>query len=102
MVSVILLNLTREFVLQELHGRHGVVELIDMMLGKVGDTTFGIVIGGTRHWLQRTGEQFDEGGFTSSVGTDDGDTRVELNIDVDILENDLGGSVPESSLVQLK
>jgi hypothetical protein len=51
MASVILLNLTRELVLQELHGRHGRVQLIDMMLGKVGNTTSSIVVGGTRHGL---------------------------------------------------
>lgn len=88
--------------LQELHGRHGVVQLIDMVLGEISDATSSIVIGGTRIGLNRTSKQLDECRFTSSVRTDDGDTRVELNIDIDIFENDLGGCVSESRFVQLK
>jgi hypothetical protein len=100
--SVVLFDLTRELVLQELHGRHGAVQLIDMMLGEISDTTSSIVVGTTRIGLNGTGEQLDEGRFTSSVRTDDGDTRVELDIDIDIFENNLGRGVTESSLVQLE
>lgn len=101
-VSVILLDLTREFVLQELHSRHGRVQLVDMMLGKVGNTTSCIVIRVTRIGLERTSKKLDEGGFTRSVRTDDGDSRIELDIDVDVLENDLGGRVAECSFVELE
>jgi len=100
--SVVLFDLARELVLQELHRRHGAIELIDMMLGEISDTTSSIVVGTTRVGLNCTSEQLDEGRFTGSVRTDDGDTRVELDIDIDILENDLGRGVTESSLVQLK
>ena len=100
--SVVLFDLARKLVLQELYRRHGAVQLIDMMLGEISDTTSSIVVGTTRIGLNGTGEQLDEGRFTSSVRTDDGDTRVELDIDIDILENDLGWGITESSLVQLK
>ena len=100
--SVVLFDLTRELVLQELHRRHGAIELIDMMLGEISDSTSSIVIGTTRIGLNCTGKQLDEGRFTGSVRTDDGDTRVELDIDIDILENDLGWGITESSLVQLE
>lgn len=100
--SVVLFDLTRELVLQELHRRHGAIELIDMMLGEISDSTSSIVIGTTRVGLNCTSEQLDEGRFTGSVRTNDGDTRVELDIDIDILENDLGWGITESSLVQLE
>jgi len=100
--SVVLFDLTRELVLQELYRRHGAVQLVDMMLGEISDTTSSIVVGTTRIGLNGTGEQLDEGRFTSSIRTNDGDTRVELYIDIDILENDLGRGVTESGLVQLK
>ena len=102
MVPVILLDLARELVLHELDGRHGRVELIDMMLGKVGDTAARVVIGVSSKWLQRTGQELDQGRFTRSVGPDDGDTLVELHVDIDILEDDLVARVPECRLVQLQ
>jgi hypothetical protein len=89
-------------VLQELYRRHGAVQLIDMMLGEISDSTSSIMVGTTRIGLNCTSQQLDEGRFTGSVRTDDGDTRVELDIDIDILKNDLGRGVTESSLVQLK
>jgi hypothetical protein len=100
--SVVLFDLTRELVLQELYRRHGAVQLIDMMLGEISDSTSSIMVGTTRIGLNCTSQQLDEGRFTGSVRTDDGDTRVELDIDIDILKNDLGRGVTESSLVQLK
>lgn len=102
MISVILLDLTRELVLQELYSRHGRIQLIDMMLGKVGNSAFRIMVGIARVGLQCTSEKLDEGRFTRSVRTDNGNSRVELNIDIDVFENDLGGCIAESSLVELQ
>lgn len=43
-----------------------------------------------------------QGRFSRSVRTDDGDSRVESDVDVDVLEDDLLGSIAEGDVVELK
>lgn len=49
-----------------------------------------------------TGKKFDKGGFTRSVRTDNGDSAVEVDIDVNAFEDDLFGCISECHLVQLQ
>lgn len=73
-----------------------------MMLSEVSDSASVIQSRSTRHGLDRSGKQFDKGGFTRSVRADDGDTAVELNVDIDVFENSLFGRIAKSDFVELK
>jgi len=102
MRSVVLLDLARELGLQESDGRHGRVQLIDVMLGEVGDSTSAVDGRSTDSRLNSTSEQLDQGRFTRSVRSDDGDTRVEIDVDVHALQNSLLGRITKSDFVKLK
>lgn len=99
--SIILLDLARELVLQELHGRHCRIKLIDVMLREISDPTSIVVCCSTTLRLQVSSEHLNERGFTGPVGSDDGDTTIELNVDVYISENDLFRCVAECGFVEL-
>lgn len=98
------------------------------MLGKEGDSQSTVSNGLSGQRVQVSNEQLDQRRFTwvrgrercvvsrrasskddlletlrtCSVRSDDGDSRVETDVDVDVLEDDLLLGVPERDLVQLE
>ena len=52
--------------------------------------------------LNVTSEQLDESGLSCSIRTDDRDSTVEPNIDIDASQDDLFRGVAKSDLIELK
>jgi len=102
MRSIILLDLPGELELKESDGRHGDIKLINMVLCEVGDSTSVVMCRSPDTRLNVTSEQFDQGGLSSSIRTNDRDSTVEPNIDIDASQDDLLRGVAESDLVELK
>lgn len=56
----------------------------------------------TRERLQLAGQQLDERRLSRAVGSDDGDPRVQADVDVDPRQYDLRGVVSEADIAELK
>lgn len=80
---VVLFDLAWELGLQERNGRHGRVELVDVVLRKVRNSATVVYRRAADRRLDRARQKLDECRFTGSVRPDDGDAAVEVDIDVD-------------------
>jgi hypothetical protein len=80
---VVLFDLAWELGLQERNGRHGRVELVDVVLRKVRNSATVVYRRAADRRLDRARQKLDECRFTGSVRPDDGDAAVEVDVDVD-------------------
>jgi hypothetical protein len=81
-----------------------VINVVESMLGDVTDDQVGMLPDFTALvGFHVTNEELDEGRFAGSVGTEDGNTRRERDLESDVVEllNGLGG-VLESNLAHLQ
>ncbi len=102
MGSVVLFHLSWELRLQEGYRSHIHIELVDVMLSEVCDSTSVVMRRPTYARLDITGKKLDKGGFSRSIRTDDGDPTVEAYIDIDTSQDGLFGCVAECDFIELE
>lgn len=102
MISVLLFCLAGEHDLKESDRRQVDIERVDVMLGKVCDTETTVSGDMTGLRLQSSRKKLDKCRFTCSVRTNDGDTTVQSDVDVDAVKNFFAIGVSKADLVELQ
>ena len=93
--AVLLVLLARVVFRHEGDGADGHVEGVDVVLGEEADAQAGVLGDESRRGLEVADEEFEDGGFARAVGADDADARVELDVQIDVLEERSVGRVAE-------
>ena len=84
LAAVFLVGTARVGAGHERDGAGGEVEGVDVVLGEETDAEAGVLGDEACGGGQLIGEEFEDGGFAGTVGADDADAGVELDVEVDV------------------
>ena len=80
MASVFLVLFARVILRHEADGAGIHIESVDVVLGEETDSQTRVLGDEADGWLKLADKEFENGGFTGAVGTDDADAGVELDV----------------------
>ncbi len=87
--TVLLVGLTGVIPRHEADGGGVHVEGVDVVLGEEADAETGVLRDEAGRRLKLADEEFEDGGLAGTVGADDADAGVELDVEVDVAEEGL-------------
>jgi len=77
------------------------VQTVNVMLGEETDTETGVLGDGSAGGCEGSDEELEDGSFTGSVGSDNTDTGIELDVEIDVGNDGVARSVGKADVGHL-